>query len=173
MSKAPKAAAKAVKPKGQATKATAKPKGRPSSFSHAIADKICASLIDGHSLRKTCAAENMPHAATVCRWLATNEEFREQYARARELQADALFDETLDIADTTEEGIETTTKPDGSVETKSGDMLGHRKLRIDTRKWIAGKLAPKKYGDKLALTGGSEGDAPIKFQRIELCGPED
>jgi hypothetical protein len=46
-------------------------------------------------------------------------------------------------------------------ETKSGRMLtvpdqehiNRSRLRIDARKWLLSKLAPRKYGDKLELTG--------------------
>ena len=31
------------------------------------------------------------------------------------------------------------------------EHIGRSRLRIDTRKWAASKLAPKKYGDKLDL----------------------
>jgi hypothetical protein len=71
--------------------------GRPSDFTQETADAICEGLIDGKSLRTICAGDDMPHKATVCRWLAVNETFRDQYARAREAQADALFDEILNI----------------------------------------------------------------------------
>ncbi len=73
--------------------------GRPSLFSQELADAICESLIEGKSLRTICRNEAMPAAGTVCRWLSQDEKFREQYARAREAQADTLADEALEIAD--------------------------------------------------------------------------
>ncbi len=62
-------------------------------------DKILGRIANGESLRGICRTEGMPPAPTVCRWLAEDESFRERYARAREAQADALFDDILDIAD--------------------------------------------------------------------------
>ena len=76
---------------------------------------------------------------------------REQYARARESQADAIFDEILAIADTPMVGEKRKVKEDGSVEIQTGDMIEHRRLQVDARKWMAGKLRPKKYGDKLDI----------------------
>jgi hypothetical protein len=73
--------------------------GRPSSFTQEIADEICERLVEGESLRKICRDDHTPNVATVCRWLASNEGFREHYAHARALQADTLADEILDIAD--------------------------------------------------------------------------
>ena len=94
----------------------------------------------------------MPAMSTVFKWLASNEEFSEQYARARETQADALFDEILDIADTPMIGEKTKADKEGNiVEVTTGDMIEHRRLQVDARKWMAGKLRPKKYGEKLDL----------------------
>lgn len=121
--------------------------GRPSSFTPEVAAEICERLANGESLRGICAGEDMPGMSTVFRWLGENETFREQYARAREAQADTLADEIVHIADTPMEGATVTSKEWGD-EVKRGDMIEHRKLRVDARKWFAAKLAPKKYGDK-------------------------
>ena len=75
--------------------------GRPSDFTQELADVICERIADGESLRAICTDDNMPSTSTVCRWLAKDREFQEQYAHARELQADALFDDCLAIADGT------------------------------------------------------------------------
>lgn len=37
----------------------------------------------------------------------------------------------------------------------------HKRIMVDTRKWLASKLKPKRYGDKLAL-GGDEDASPIQ-----------
>lgn len=89
----------------------------------------------------------MPNKATVYRWLGSNEPFRDLYARAREDQADTLADEIVNIADNPVVGIKTKTGKDG-VEITEGDMIEHRRLQVDARKWVAAKLKPKKYGDK-------------------------
>lgn len=121
--------------------------GRPSDYTPELALSICERLVEGESLRAICLSEGMPHRGTVFRWLETHEAFRDQYARARQAQADALADEITHIADTPQLGvIRKITK--GGVEITEEDMLGHRRLQIDARKWIASKLLPKKYGDK-------------------------
>lgn len=117
--------------------------GRPSEFRQETADYICEQLIEGRSLRSICCEDGMPRAPTVCRWLAANEAFRKQYTHARELQADALFDEILDIAD---DGANDYM---GEDEKYNGDAVQRSRLRVDARKWMAGKLAPKRYGEKL------------------------
>lgn len=124
--------------------------GRPSDFTQELADRICARLADGDSLRKVCKSEDMPDKATVFRWLRTNEAFCDQYTRAKEESADSWADDIVDIADG---------EPSADVQ--------RDRLRVDARKWAASKLKPKKYGDKLT----HEGDPakPIAHvHRIEL-----
>jgi hypothetical protein len=72
---------------------------RPTNYSDEKAEAICASIAEGQSLRSICNSDAMPDKATVFRWLAKYEAFRDRYAIAREAQADALFDEILEIAD--------------------------------------------------------------------------
>lgn len=119
--------------------------GRHSEYTEEVADQICEQLASGKSLVAICKRDDMPSAATVFRWLASdqNADFRDRYARAREAQADAIFDECLDIAD---DGSNDFMDEDGKY---NGDAVQRSRLRVDTRKWMAGKLAPKKYGDKL------------------------
>lgn len=126
---------------------------RPSEFTQEIADRICELLADGVSLRAMCRLDGMPATSTVCRWLATNEAFQEQYAHARELQADALFDDCLAIAD--KEHDKAATDP------------AERRLQIETRKWMAGKLKGK-YSDKVKHVGGDDGDSPIAFTGFDI-----
>ncbi len=136
-------------------------KGRPSLYTETLAAKICRRLAEGEPLRSICRDKAMPNKATVLRWLAdkAKADFRDQYAHAREMQADALFDEALEIADETTGDL--TTDKDGK-EIVRHENIQRSRLRVDTRKWAAGKLAPKRYGDKLQHTG--EGDGPIRVR---------
>lgn len=129
--------------------------GAPSSFTAEMADVICERIADGESLRAICAAEDMPDKATVFRWLANHAEFRDQYARAREAQADSLFDEILDIADDGSNDWMAQNTKDGEAVgwRENGESLRRSVLRVDARKWMAGKLQPKKYSDKLSVDG--------------------
>ena len=117
-------------------------------------------------MRAICRDVAMPNKATVLRWLAdaTHTDFRDRYARAREMQADALFDEALAIAD--DGSGDWVTDKDGK-KTLDHEHVQRSRLRVDTRKWAAGKLAPKKYGDKLQHTG--EGGGPIRAE-VDLTG---
>jgi len=127
--------------------------GRPSEFTQDVADDICERIAGGESLRAICETDGMPNKATVCRWLAAHPQFSDQYTHAREMQADTLFDDCLAIAD-------------GSSNI-AGEDIQDRKLQIDTRKWMAGKLRGK-YSDKVKHVGGDEGDAPIAITGIDI-----
>lgn len=117
-----------------------------SQFDQAVADLICEALAEGHSLRSICAAENMPAKSTVFKWLGEQQAFSDQYARAREAQADCLFDDILSIAD--DGRNDSYTDDEGRVRTDF-DVIARSKLRVDARKWMAGKLRPKVYGEKV------------------------
>lgn len=132
--------------------------GRPSSYTQEKADEICERLISGESLRTICESEDMPSKSAVCRWLASNTTFRDQYARARQMQADILADEILDISDDgSNDWMEKFDRDGNAVGWQvNGEAINRSRLRVDARKWYAGKLAPKKYGDKLELSGDKE-----------------
>ena len=115
--------------------------GRPSIYSQELTDIVCARIADGQSLRRISRDEGMPGLTTIFTWLREYPEFRDQYELAKASQADAMEDDMLDIAD-----MPPAMTPDGKVD--SADVA-HMRLRIDTRKWIASKLKPKKYGDKI------------------------
>ena len=122
--------------------------GRPSSYTAEIAGAICERVANGETLRAICREDDFPGHSTVYRWLDENQEFAGLFGRARAQGEDVIAQECLAIADTPVEGVETTVKPDGSVEEKRGDMLGHRKLQIETRLKLLAKWNPKKWGDK-------------------------
>lgn len=121
-------------------------------YTQELADKICTRLVEGESLRSICADPDMPAKSTVMGWLARNEHagFVDQYTRAREMQADALFDEVLDIADDgSNDWMERHDEEGGNLGWKeNGEALNRSRIRIDARKWMAGKLRPKVYGDR-------------------------
>lgn len=109
---------------------------------------------NGKSVRSILNGANreiLPSNVTFCEWLSKDEELTKQYARATELRAESIFEDILEIADTTIEGKVIETDESGRTKEKVGDMLGHRRLQIDARKWMLGKLYPKKYGDKIEV----------------------
>jgi len=143
--------------------------GRPSEYSQEVADLICERIADGESLRSICDADEMPAKSTVFKWLAANETFSDQYARAREAQADAVFDDILTIADDARnDWMERFDKDQQSLGwVENGEALRRSALRIDARKWMASKLKPKKYGEKVTQELTGEGGGPVQIQRVE------
>jgi hypothetical protein len=141
-----------------------KPLGRPSDYSQATADYICACISNGMSIRqiiqysktpegikelKELGISHIPAQGTIYVWLFRFPAFQEQYARAREEQADTLADEILAIADETPEMNPIIDKRTGElIEMQMHSAyIQWQKNRIDARKWTAMKLRPKKYGE--------------------------
>lgn len=138
---------------------------RPSKYSDELATGICARIAAGEPLTRICRDEEMPDVATVYRWIAGDDKFREMYARAREDQADTLADEIIAIAD---DGInDTYVDSESGMERTNYDVIARSKLRVDARKWIAAKLKPKKYGDKVQQEITGQDGGPVKYERIE------
>jgi hypothetical protein len=108
--------------------------GRPSSYTDERADELCTWIAQGNSLRSFCKIHGM-EAQTVYRWMRERPDFQQRYARAHEDRADSLADEMCDIADEVAAN-------GGSIE-----AVQAARLRIDTRKWIAAKLRPGRWGE--------------------------
>ena len=145
--------------------------GRPSSYTQEMADAICARLADGESLRAICSGNGMPSKTTVMRWLAANMSFRDQYACAREQQADTLVDDIVAIADEAALAV----KHDGEDVSLALDAtaVARNRLRVDARKWVAARMAPKKYGDRIAQEISAPCGGPVEVvTRIEIVGVE-
>lgn len=126
--------------------------GRPSDYSQEIAEAITERLADGESLRSICSDEAMPAKSTVFKWLSQNQGFADQYARAREEQAETLASEIVAIAD------EASAKVIGGegepvAVVFDSTAVARNRLRVDARKWVAAKLKPKVYGDKIEHGG--------------------
>lgn len=149
---------------------------RPSEFSQEVADAICERLADGDSLRSICQLDDMPDKATVFRWLFKYPEFCDQYARAREEQAESLADEIVNIADDSTNDYIKKVGSDGSTSDQlNSENIQRSRLRVEARKWVASKLKPKKYGDKVEQTLVGPGGGPIKTDNrfeIVLVPPE-
>ena len=120
-------------------------RGRPTDYNPEIADEICARVMESdYGLEQICLADELPSARTVFRWLAANETFRQQYARAKEVQGHVQADRGMRDA---------LTATDAS--------LG--RLKFDARKWAASKLAPKQYGERVVNENVGPDGGPMQF----------
>lgn len=121
------------------------PIGRPSSFTQAIADEICRRIAEDESLRSICLDDHLPDRVTVYRWRRENEEFRDQYTRAREDQGHTAAD---NIGDVRQMLI------DGEIEHQEARVL------IDALKWESSRRAPKDFGDRIDHTSSDGSMTP-------------
>lgn len=132
--------------------------GRPSTYTPEVADAICERLAEGESLRAICRDDAMPAMSSVFKWLTLHPEFAEQYTHAREEQAETLADEIVEIADEQATMVRAdkhaSRDDDGEGNTEvvfDATAVARNRLRVDARKWVAAKLKPKKYGEKIDL----------------------
>lgn len=137
--------------------------GRPTIYSDDLCDRICALLAQGKSLRTICKSEDMPCVSTIFNWLRTNEDFLQQYTKAKEESADALVEEILDIADDgTNDWNETHDEEGKNKGWKfNNEHYQRSRLRVDARKWYASKLKPKKYGETLNNKLSTDDGTPL------------
>jgi len=103
---------------------------------------------------KILCAENkhFPSHSTIRKWIFENKEFSDKYEMAKQEQADFLADEILEIADDRDGDL-----IEGQFGTSGNPVnVSRARLQIDARKWVASKLKPKKYGDKLDVTSAGK-----------------
>lgn len=167
----------AKKAKGGAKKKPANPSpkkmGRPpEAVPQAMAEEICEWIAQGKTLREFCRQDGKPAWQTVYGWLDKDAEFRRRFAHARERGEEAIAQECLNIADSPVIGEEIETTDDGRVKVKRGDMLGHRKLQIETRLKLLAKWNPKKWGDKVDLNHGGQPENPVQTIKKIIKIPE-
>lgn len=109
-----------------------------------LAKKVFEEMRGGLSALKACDKVGV-NQSTLTAWLNEDDELAKEYARAREELIERIAQEVLDLSDA-DVGI----TPDGK---KDWAAIQKHKLQVDSRKWLLSKLAPKKYGDKLELSG--------------------
>jgi hypothetical protein len=124
-----------------------KPIGRPSVITPEVITEVCDRIALGESLRQICESDHMPGMTTILRAVSEDGEFRTRYARAQTQRGENIMSELLVLCDT---------PPKDNVEAQ------HRRLQVDTRKWVISKLYPKKYGDKTETIHSGE----VKLEKV-------
>lgn len=144
--------------------------GRPTDYNEEVAEEIIGRILDGQGVAEIGRDETMPSERTIFRWLAKYEEFCQRYARAKEISAEVMGEELLDIADNgSNDWMERKDKDGENIGWQvNGEAIQRSRVRIDTRKWLMGKLKPKKYGDKLGLNVGDADGEPIEAININI-----
>jgi len=111
-------------------------------------ERVLDGLATGTPLTVICRAEGMPADNTVRMWAQSDPDLADAIARARDAGWDAIAVEALRIADTPLKGQRVKVTADGK-EIVTEDMLGHRKLQVETRLKLLAKWDPKRYGELL------------------------
>jgi hypothetical protein len=133
--------------------------GAPTKYNQELVTAICEQISTTHKGLRTICKELNINVSSVLNWLNDKDkpEFLVQYTRAKEEQADLLTEQMIEIADDgTNDTIQIEGKNGKLVDVEDKEWTNRSRLRVETRKWIASKLKPKKYGDKLDLTTGGE-----------------
>ena len=120
---------------------------------------ICARIASGEPVGVT--KRTRATYETIQQWLEEQEDFRVKYAAACEELADRLVAEVIAIADDASRDFKAGGK-DGQDRAPDREALARTKLRIETRRWRAAKLAPHKYGDKTQPV--ARGLAPLSHE---------
>lgn len=145
--------------------------GRPSHFTPEISLQICEQIATSNKSMKTICDELGLKVISILNWLSEGHEghkpqFCTDYARAKEMQADFLAEEILAIADDGSNDYMTIEKGDKEYNVENKEVTNRSRLRVDSRKWIASKLKPKRYGDKIEIDGNIKNDTPINAELL-------
>lgn len=144
--------------------------GRPTKYTEELGKKICKRIAKGDSVRTIIKDKEMPSSSTIFRWLLDEDKklFWEQYERARNIQAELMFEELLDIAD---DGSNDWVLREGKEHEEwwqqNGESIQRSRLRVDTRKWYLSKVLPKKFGEKIDMTSGGEKISSVNVNIID------
>ena len=114
-------------------------------------------------MRQICDAnDSLPGESTIRGWAVQDVDgFAARYARAREILVEVMAEDILQIAD--DSGVDVTIDDEGRPRV-NGEAINRARLRVDTRKWLMSKVAPKKYGDKVDV--GVDGSITIQVVKL-------
>ncbi len=150
-------------------KKTKRKVGRPTKYSFELAQKICDRIASQeYGLHTICKEDGFPGFSTVFKWLCEKDkqEFVDMYTRARQMQAELLKDNMIAISDDSRQDTEIRFTPSGEAyEVENKEWTNRVRLRLDTRKFIASKLHPRVYGQKVDLTTDGQ---PLPAQQASV-----
>ncbi len=129
--------------------------------------RICARIAEGFTLRQIARELGCTHGAIV-QWYAADPVFANLYAQAKEAQAERFAEEIIEISDDgSNDWMKRELEGGAIVEIPDQEHINRSRLRVDARKWLMAKMAPKRYGDKLQVDMRQEGDpAAVPYERL-------
>ena len=143
----------------------AHPGGRPTDYNEEIASIICDLVsVSTKGLERICAENpELPAEVTIHRWRSRHPKFGQDYAIAKQKQAELLAHEIIEIAD---DGSNDTYTNDEGHQCTNYDVIARSRLRVDARQWVASKLLPKVYGDKKTEESNNPQETLTKIQAL-------
>lgn len=147
-------------------------------YSPEVVDELLRRLsTSDRSIARICEDEDMPSREAFYEWLRKDPALVDRYARAKEMQCDAIADGIRDIAaDGRNDWMKRLAFNGGNPGWElNGEHINRSRLRIDAEKWLLSKLMPKKYGDKVQqeVSGPDGGAVPINLVRVEFVKPKE
>lgn len=154
------------------TKLSKASRAYPADFVAKVKDEICERIAEGEPLRVICREPDKPGFRTVYQWLQDDDDFAARFARARDIGFDAIAEEALEISNTPVFGEEI--EDDGErVKVRRADMLGHRRLQVETRLKLLAKWSPKKYGELVRQEVSGVDGGPIQSESKVTLDPSE
>lgn len=143
--------------------------GRPTDYSLELAEEICEVIASSSKGVKAICEEHphFPERSVVFRWLRRHKEFSDLYAQAKKAQIEVYIDDIIEISDDSSE--DTLLKEDkygNTYEACNNEWVNRSRLRVDTRKWLASKLVPRLYGDKITNEHTGADGKPIEYANL-------
>ena len=139
--------------------------GRHSTYTDQLADAICAEIAKGTAVKDIGKIEGFPSPSVIWGWASSNPAFQEKYAHAKSLAVERMAEEIQQIAD---DGANDYYEDSEGNRVVNHDHIQRSRLRVDTRKWLLSKLAPKKYGERLELAGDKAAPLTVTVIRQDI-----
>lgn len=138
-------------------------------------DKVFLDIIQqielGRSIKNILDDDTYPITrSTFYNWLNENPERIELYKRATEIRADGIFDDMLEISD---DGTKDYYYDVNGNRQQSMVAVNRSRLQLDTRKWVLGRMNPKKYSEKLDITSGGDKLKIVPIVGMQIINQED
>jgi signal recognition particle subunit SEC65 len=151
----------------QEPKKTKRKIGRPTKNSKELAHVICHEIATTpKGLEYICANNpDFPNPKTIFAWRLEKDDFCKLYTRAKQMQIEAFVNDIIEISDDSSQDV---MKDEKGFEKPNHEYMQRSRMRVDSRKWLAAKLMPRLYGERIAVENQDGTEQELKQQLIEL-----
>ena len=125
-------------------------------------------LCDGDSMI-TVARRIGVNKGSIYRWIKGNDKLKEMVKEAREIQAGTYIDDLLAISD--DDSKDLLTDPETGRQSPNAAAVARSKLKINTRKKLAGFYHRTEYGDNQKVDITSNGESVSGFVGLQIIMP--